>query len=259
MCSKSEQKRAICTRFQKASTESSSSSRVTDLPINDRDDCSTLSQFDTDYISVESGEEKDTKGLKLLRSMVSMNTLKLKPVTTRLVWSGQSSSSANTAQAPVINVDPYLSSEFSSYAALYQECKVMGGSVMYIISSTGGSVTALPSFSVICYNTMENTALSNIVSGLTHTSKKLVGLQQTSDVTPRCVNSDGFHRFTFKCPTESQANTSDLTNVVGLWSGTNETAALYGFLKSYIPALGSGVVSTISYFVDLDIKFRQRE
>jgi len=204
--------------------------------------------------------------VRMLRLMRGAGRPKLNFVRTKLAISGSSSSSANTGLALVINVDPSASSEFTNFQALFDEVKVTGGQFHYDFASSGGS----PSFTdaAIAYDPIDLSAYATTVGVLVasqcggiirlHSATGTAALLEAS----QSVTRKGFYDFHFKCPDGPQlvATNSAAANqvVTGEWSATNQTPMQYGFIKGYVTAAGSSVVTTIYYYLIMDVMFRSR-
>jgi hypothetical protein len=192
---------------------------------------------------------------------------KLETIRTRLVATGNVSAAANTAVTAVVNVDPTASSEFTSFAALFDEVKVHGGSFHFRVASAGGS----PSYTdlAVAYDPMDSTVYGS-VSGILVADQHigpLIALASTgvtaSIFDPEPVNKTGFWTLKFRCPEQGQkvasATAADQEITTGLWSSTNlSLTPKYGFIKPYVPAAGASVVIAIYYYLVMDVSFRSR-
>jgi hypothetical protein len=191
---------------------------------------------------------------------------RLQNVRTTLVFVGSQSSSSNTALQFVQNVDPSTSSEFAAFAGLFDECKVHGG-VMHIDVATSGGT---PTFTdvAMAYDPVDLGVYTN-VSAVLVASHHMgpMKLEATTAVGttlngPSPVDKSGYWNFKFKCPNQPQVvptNSAAANEVVtGMWASTQQTPMMFGFLKGYVPGAGSSVVTTVYYYLKLDIEFRSR-
>jgi hypothetical protein len=187
---------------------------------------------------------------------VKMPTLRTKLVLTATV---STSSGGNLTSA--IGVSPGSSSEFSSFAALYDECKVHGGVFHFdlnVAANTGGRT-----YASIMYDPVDVTALASVSSALVALQHKGPFALDRGDSAavqsdPEAFNLTGLHEFRFSCPEGAQMNTGASTTVAtGLWTATSDTAAVYGYVKYFMEAI-SGVVLSSRYYLVLDVSFRSR-
>jgi hypothetical protein len=199
--------------------------------------------------------------LKIGRSMKGAG--KMPVLKTRLVFTGGNTSSANTALATVVSMLPSSSSEFASFATIYEECKVTGGRVLFNLTVNNVS-TAVPTLGVISYDPTVATALASVADGAEDAQHRVfatppqdgaAGLQMT----PKAVEALGLMPFAWHVPKGASARTTASTAVFsGEWSSTADASDLYGYIKIYIPAQGASASSTWNYIVYMDVEFRSR-
>lgn len=174
---------------------------------------------------------------------------------------------AATSITDVVSVCPGNTTEHSSFQSLFDECKVHGGRLIFTIITrtlqTGG--TNNPTFGVVCYDPVNNSAAASPLVALTHSQHLLCRppqmLNDASDagrVAPVSQTSDGYFQFNFKCPKGPQLLVGSTTVFTGGWMDTVQTTGLYGFLKFIIEAPGTAGVYQIRYVLMLDIEYRSR-
>jgi len=205
---------------------------------------------------VSSGSQAGVAG-GLKASVVSALGMKMPEVRTKLVIASSNASAANTALTTVIGLEPATSSEFTSFSALWQECKVHGGDFHYFITS---SASAPPSFTVVAFDPLSATALGSVAAGVEAAQHDLRVCfnDAVTTVSPAPVNGRG--HYSFRCENLKGVGRSSgsTTTYQGEWSATADGADTYGFLKVYVPALGGAVTSTLNWILVLDISFRSR-
>ncbi len=235
----------------KVSTESTSLLRV-DSKISEGQSKLLCTDIDDESMLVEEKSEE-----KVVKTTISSLGIKLPNMTVRLVYGANSTSSSNTALTGAFNVLPSSSSEFSSLATLYQECKVLGGRVKFQLA-VSATASILPEvYGCITYDPLNNAALSSVAKGLMHGTHKLFSFN-TGLVAPISQVNDGFWEMPFKVPTGTQISTTDGSSVVtGSWSDTRDTD-IYGYLNYYVQPAGTGLTTTLTAFIMLDVAFRSR-
>ncbi len=185
---------------------------------------------------------------------------RLNPIRTVVWYSGTSSSSAAAAQAPVVAIEPGLSAEFSSFAALFDEYKVFAGKLHWkLTTSNAGQYYDAG----VAYDPEDSTAYGGLLTLLPASQRQgpIASGADGNNGNPVSITRHGLWEFPFHCPREPQrvpdsADVSSRLNT-GQWSSTAITDADYGYLKWYInaPAAGS---TTLTYYVELDVEFRSR-
>jgi len=186
----------------------------------------------------------------------SLGGLKIGRVRTRIAYPISATSAANTALTTVFPVEPALSGEFNSFAAVFSECKVHGGEVHYAVAASG---TVSQVFEVLSYDPMSSTALSSVAAGCEFSQMDLraFGAAATS-VGPAPVTARGLYTFKFRCLKGSGRVSATATQFQGEWSATTDAADTYGFLKPFVGPLGGAITSTLTGIVILDVSFRSR-
>lgn len=201
------------------------------------------------------------KDVLMTRQTKTKAGIKLPLVKTKLVYPAFSTSAANTANVGVFPVEPALSSEFASFAALYEECKVTGGTFHFDVSTNAAPITAGTEIDVVSYDPMSATALTSIADGLEDAQHVIFQATPVAGTltNPRPVTANGLWAFNFKVPKGTARTTASAAVFGGSdWSLTADAADIYGYLKVYISALGAAITSLINGYVVLDVEFRSR-
>ncbi len=189
----------------------------------------------------------------------------LKPMKTTLAWSATISSSANTILNSTISVDLLQSAEFSSFAALYDLVKCVGGRVFWSVDSAGGTPT--DTFAILTYDPEDSSSYNSTSAAMVatyNTGPMRVSVPNLSSLSaPQPVCKRGMWEFKFKCPNVPQKiadnSSSSLANCTGMWASTNLGSTIkYGYIKPVVEAAGTSVVTALHYFISVDVEFRSR-
>jgi len=196
--------------------------------------------------------------------------MKLKPLKTRLSFSFSQNSAANTAQTAVVSLIPSNSSEFSAWAGLYDEIRSLGGMVEFNASSqaTGvGQAFGSTLLGGLAFDPL-NSGTYGSVAALREASQSTLFQLAVSSVNAQVGTSgsgqtiaskNGLMVFKFKTPKGLPAvNTAASTVVSGQWASTTDASDIAGYIKPYIPAQGTGIISSLYGVVTLDVEFRSR-
>jgi hypothetical protein len=91
----------------------------------------------------------------------------------RLIASGTISSSATGTIYSVLNANPSSGSEWSSYAAIYDEARVLGMKIS-LIPVQQGTVTSINSIGAILFDNDDSTALTSLNAGLEYDNAVII-------------------------------------------------------------------------------------
>ena len=195
---------------------------------------------------------------------------KLNNLRTKMVLGTFIQGSSATAITTVVNVRPAAFSEFASFAALYDEFKVHGGTFKYNLYGTG-QTNAIIIDGAVGYDPVDNAAYAStagvLVASQHHGPVTVGGLTDASlassaarTLAPASHTETGFYSFPFKCPKGAQMVSNNSQQVcTGNWCDTNISSSLgdYGYIKPYISAAGSTTM-VLTYYLILDVEFRSR-
>ncbi len=161
---------------------------------------------------------------------------------TRLILNGEVSTSGGGNLLTAISVAPSSAAEFSAYAALYDEFRVVGG--MFHIHQQRPLVTSSSSpengMLVIAYDFNDATAPTSLADVLSFGNR----------VTQNILNTAALPvRYPFKYPISGNSTAI-------LWSPTTGTTA-YGSIKLASTGLTAST-SYIEYLLDIYVEFRGR-
>jgi hypothetical protein len=185
---------------------------------------------------------------------------RLKPIAVTLSFRQTMVSSANTAYTTVVSLNPAMSSEFAGLAALYDEMICDGGHFDFIAHTTAvisaGNLWGAIGMDPVNYGVY--TSVSNACDTTQHTLFPII-----VNLGPSVVQPIGplRHRFAWTLPKGKPARSSGGSNDAvfsGEWSATSDASDTYGFLKPYLEAGATGVITNVSGFVFLNCRFRSR-
>jgi hypothetical protein len=174
-------------------------------------------------------------------------------------------SAAGAAMGGAINFAPSTASEFSSYAALYDEVKVLGGRIRFSASDAVTTSTAPdrqwavgydPAYGTVPASTDSVVESTQHVRGRTSfgpfigSAVKVIGTYETH----------GQHVFNFKCPTSPVFTdpAALTTNFPGGWMNCGDPSDHAGYVRYYVAAPGGSTVTSFNYALELDCEFRIR-
>jgi hypothetical protein len=201
---------------------------------------------------------------------------RLSTVSVRLAKAIGVSSGANTAYSTVVALSPGGTSEFSSFAAIFDEVKCTGFRLHWTVVVTAPSANGTPQMAsaVMSFDPTTSTALSNILNGMEsdQSTGPHVVLRPASDgvavntllagVTlnvSTSVTKTGYWMKQFKIPSQTALNPATSAEITGgAWVSTQDTTAVVGYLKPYVEALGANIVANIYGFTVFDVVFRSR-
>jgi len=185
---------------------------------------------------------------------------KAREIKTILNFTQSASTAAATDYVGVINVNPSASTEYASFAALWDELIVDSGRLEFTITPTttftsnNGAARA-----VVCFDPIDSTALGSISNGLQH-QQHLHFCTSTAiyQQFPLPMNHNGIWRFDWRTPRGNARTTGNAGTFGHEWSATGDTNDFYGYLKWFIPTGGAAGIWSIYYTWTLNCRFRCR-
>jgi len=176
----------------------------------------------------------------------------------KLVINGSTSSGSNANNVFAVAVQPSASSEFSSLAALFNEFRVKSCTIMFLTAVTPGT-TSNATFCGVAYDPINSSSLVGVQSALEYSSNK-VWVVGTSTF-PAAVDASGFYKFSPRLPPGDLSANLPSTVVVARdqWTPTSSSGSACGYCKFFVPALGAGVTSMITWFMTINCEFRVRQ
>lgn len=201
----------------------------------------------------------------------------MRPIRTVLVYAPSvDSSSANTSNAPVHNLDPVQSGEWSSFAALFDECRVLHTrSECWISISTATAVVTTFPLWCVCFDPDISGQQSSIADTASHTRHAgpfaiygpVMGSAPANSATT-VYSGTGTQQVAGVVLTSgplmksvlplNNGGTLQPNPVQGDWFPTTSSTAQAGYVKFYADAIGTAGITTIRAVHYLTVEFRMR-
>jgi len=185
---------------------------------------------------------------------------KMREVSTILNFTSNFQIVAATDNTTVLNVQMDKSTEWASFAALWDEVIVDGGKldfttdVVTTYTSNSGS-----SRSVVCFDPLDATALGSLSNGMQH--QQYLQFVTTTAIYGRVIfadNKGGFWSFRWHTPRGNARSSAGGAIFGHEWSSTGDAGDVYGYLKFFIPQGGATGKWSVDYTWTLFVRFRCR-
>lgn len=181
---------------------------------------------------------------------------RLKPITVKLVGAVSSTASASGAQTPVDSLNANGATEFTSFAALYDEFKVNAVDVLISVSCNAASSAIIEcgvAFDPV--NSGAYTTPNNVLVASQHRYWVLGG----ESVTVLCQTKDGLIHFRAKIPRGPTVQISGTTPVGNEWCPCTASSSntVCGYAKFAIDASSAGNTTLLRTYV-YHVTFRSR-
>jgi len=165
---------------------------------------------------------------------------------------------AASDNSTVLLLNPSSSTEFTTFASLWDEIIVDSGHIDFTCAITTNYTSANGQCrAVVAFDPVTAAALGSLSNGLQHSQH--FQFQHTNATTmPASLNKTGVYHFRWKTPRGTAREKSDATLFGHDWSPTAESNNIYGYLKWYIPSVGATGLSTVYYTTCLNCRFRCR-
>jgi hypothetical protein len=181
-----------------------------------------------------------------------------RPIRLESGYSGTSNSSANTALQINAAVSPASTDDWAAMAGLFDEVRVMGGYVKWVVTCNADSVRPDANIAGVCaFDPTTATSLATLGEGLVaryHHAFVLPG----KNAGPTPTSRDGFHTMKWRNPHVAVRNTTSTALTQG-WMSTSDGADIFGYVKFLLAAAGSSNITSITYYIVLDMEFRSRQ
>jgi hypothetical protein len=179
-----------------------------------------------------------------------------------LVFRFDLTSAAGGGINATIPVQPSLSSEYSALKSLYDEVKVTGGEVHYLVTTVGNS-TAVGRFMGITYDPVDSGMYSSVAGTLEAQQHKLTSVSTATSsnlITPNSTVGSGLWHFSFRVPTGAPARSVSVgtTQFSGEWASTTDSSDTWGFVKPFVELGGAALLTTLSGYCIMHAEFRSR-
>jgi len=199
--------------------------------------------------------------------------LRLNPVLTNVAYRGGFSTVAGSSYATTIGVNPNLSSEWSSWTALYDECKVASATLYYSIAMAMNKQAPSDATAImgLCYDPLNSGNLTTVATAAVHSQSQLYNLQQLnmyqtgSQIAypaqshgPMNSYGLGFNRFHMKMPRGASSSTNNVNVKTGQWFSTQDTATTSGYIKFFIENAATDIFYSVQYMLIFRVDLRSR-
>jgi len=168
-------------------------------------------------------------------------------------------STAGLAQAPVFRLRPSDSAEFSSLATLFDLYKAVN-QTSHVYFARSGVASTVDAFWATAYDPISSGAYSNVQSIIIAAHHwGPFGTGQSGAIFNTWASHTGFFPMHCAVP-EGPAYEYGVTTSIGtgVWTDCQVTAVDYGYLKSYVGALGGTDTSTIKVYMVMEVLFKCR-
>jgi hypothetical protein len=198
---------------------------------------------------------------RLLRSNGRMGGRRLaaKPTRQMIALSNTINSSAATALAVSIGVNPSTTADWTNLVGLFDEVRVVSSKIHFRFDTS--AVSAIDITCVGAYDPIEGTALASLANALQypvhHLSAQPAGPTASSSH-PVPVNSTGYYSMQAKVYTDNARNTTSAAITNG-WMSTSDSNDIWGYWKFLCEAASSSVVLKLTYHMEIVCDFRSRQ
>lgn len=214
---------------------------------------------DGDYIPMKVSEQ-------VVKTSSGRGTkMALKPIRATLWVYATQTGAAGAAIASTVNCTPANFSDWASYAAVYDEVRVLGGTMHSRFLMSAG--TSPGSAAAVCFDPADGVAPASVPQTLDYAQHggpyaipSCVAAAPTTVQSPAPVTRTGFHVFKFRLSRDKRSvrNTAQATWIFGDWGATVDAGDIAGFVKTYILGVGGSSTITFDYYLGLDCEFRSR-
>jgi hypothetical protein len=192
----------------------------------------------------------------------------MKPIKVRLVFPNTAvATAAGAAFANVQACTPSGCADWAQFAAVYDECRVLGGELFWNVTFTTPAAGYTATMACAVYDPIDGTAPASVYQQMTfaqNSGPKFITCFPAGGVvppstTPASTNASGLHCMRFKVPTGSARSSANPTWFGKEWSSTVDGADIFGFLKLFCSAPAALAVMVVSTIYYLDMEFRSRQ
>jgi hypothetical protein len=193
-----------------------------------------------------------------------------RPIKAFLTYYKKNLGGAATAFATTFPLQPNLDSSWSSWQAVFDECKVLSAVIHWKVSyaAAGVAAPAQTPNAVMVYDPTDASAFTSLNQALEYEDYQLCSLGNTPltvaipSVFIQAVSSGkapGFATFHSVCPKGTQFSNADTSLSTGIWRPTQDAGNYYwGNFQSYCSAGGTTSQFQVEAFVRLVVEFRTR-
>jgi hypothetical protein len=198
---------------------------------------------------------------RLLRQNGRMGGRRLaaKPVRQMIALSGTVNSSAATALAVSIGVNPSTAGDWSNLIGLFDEVRVVSSKIHFRFDTS--AVSAIDVSCVGAYDPIEGSALASLANALQypvhHLSAQPAG-PTASSAHPSAFTSNGYYSMAAKVYMDPTRNTTS-TAITNGWMSTSDASDIWGYWKFLCEPASSSVVLKLTYHMEIVCDFRSRQ
>jgi len=196
--------------------------------------------------------------LETARGMVR-GILGNRPITIMLYERYTVAGTANAAYNTVKTLVPGNSTQFATFAAVFDEykCTEMKTTIK-AVPTVNGTQTGLAMW-VVAYDWGVAGALGSIPSAFTQPNKVFGDINFASAQVTISTTASGFHHLNAKIPAGPMADVGIITDLMsGIWVPTSDAGAIVGYLKPYVEATGTLGVVALNGVIGYVTEFRCR-
>jgi hypothetical protein len=181
-----------------------------------------------------------------------------KPILVKLVRNDVTVGAAATPVSTVITLNPATATDYSGFAALYDEARVTHIDLKFRIG--GGTAINGSADAAVAWDPANAGAYASVDDVLTsqHKLGPLAITSQTFATSSLAVTQSGYHQLHIK-PHPQKVTVDTVAAVVGgSWFGTSSAAPVVGYLKPYCQSFGAANAATLVYWITYTVEFRNR-
>jgi len=165
-------------------------------------------------------------------------------------------SGANTAVASTVALAPYSVNSFTAAAALYDEYRVLGGTIRFS-HQVSAAASTVPVFGVVGYDAFDATPPTSVANAMNMLYKTMFALTLTG-TTPISAAKHGVWTVKFKLPKGSALDTSiAYMPSSSQWIAVQDTQNC-GSMQVYIEPVPTAGIVTTRFLVSFEMEFRCR-
>jgi len=169
-------------------------------------------------------------------------------------------SSSNAAQFFASAITPIGATDFSSFIGVYDLFRLKRVKFHAVMNPTVAAPTAADTTWGLAWDPCNSAAYSS--SSDVFTARRKLGpiTPANAYATSNTATGDGLHTLDVVLETPKQTITNDTNAEVigGGWSAAQSTATVCGYIKGFASALGTGSVSNVIIWVEMDVEFKSR-
>jgi hypothetical protein len=182
--------------------------------------------------------------------------LAAKPIRQMIALSNTVNSSAATALAVSIGVNPSLAGDWSNLIGLFDEVRVVSSKIHFRIDTS--AVSAIDISGVGAYDPIEGSALASLANALQYPTHHLFGQAAgptASSASPAPLSPNGYYTMQAKVYDDPTRNTTS-TAITNGWMSTSDSSDIWGYWKFLVEAASAAVTLKLTYHMEIVCDFR---